>query len=400
MDALSRNQFQTRVFSTFGYVVLLTIAAVMYPSNPAQRHYDWADASSIVRLCLEVLVILGFSYKAYREIREFIKGVPGFNLWLGLKEYYGSSGYGLIENISSTLFILLMVGTIISRALESSAYGPFVCFTLLITWCYTLTLLLGFKMTGPLVIMMIQIYTRDVFRFVLIYSLVLCGFAGAFYVLEETDSMAGNGFEVFIGRTRTLFFVLLNSFDQESFHDGIAPQYKSLSFILLVLYIVTLTIMLLNLLIAMMGDTFNSTKDDADKIWHMSYAQIIVSLESEMSEADLRNESVRYWMEDEGRKYLQMEEVNAEHYLPEKKEGGSSTLSAVDILKEADVNKDGMITPEELAAYLVKAAEEESKQEALEKEREYSRPVAHNLIGPDGAGGGPFGNTSVIQKRK
>jgi len=194
-----------------------------------------------------------------------------------------------------------------------------VCITLLITWSYTLTLLLGFKLTGPLVIMMMQIYTRDVFRFVLIYALVLFGFAGAFYALEESDNGSSNGFEIFFNRLRLLFFVLLNSFDLSTFLDGIAERYQPLSFILLILYIVTLTIMLLNLLIAMMGDTFNSTKDEADKVWHMSYAQIIVSLESEMSESDLQKEEIRYWLEEDGNKYLQMEEIDPEHYRGKKK---------------------------------------------------------------------------------
>jgi hypothetical protein len=285
-----------------------------------------------------------------------------------------------------------MLTTIILRLVHSVGYPPIACITLLIVWGYTLTLLLGFKTTGPLVIMMSQIYTRDVFRFVLLYIVVLIGFTGAFYVLEESDSHSGNGIAVFFNRMRLLFFVLLNSFDESSFHDGIAEPYRPLSFLLIILYIVTLTIMLLNLLIAMMGDTFNSTKEDADKVWHMSYAQIITSLESEMSQSELQKEEIRYWLEDNGSKYLQVEEVDPDYYLPKKKK----EISAAELMAEADTNKDGEISYKEIVDYMLKEKENETKQEA---QTTYSTPVSRNLIGPGEHQGSSLGVTSVAQRR-
>ncbi len=57
---------------------------------------------------------------------------------------------------------------------------------------------------------------------------------------------------------------LLGDFDLDHYIEGPSP-FASVS--LLIFYVVVITILLLNLLIAMMGDTYQDVKKSAKKLW-------------------------------------------------------------------------------------------------------------------------------------
>jgi len=57
---------------------------------------------------------------------------------------------------------------------------------------------------------------------------------------------------------------LLGDFDFDYYIEG---SYPFISVSLLIFYIVVVTILLLNLLIAMMGDTYQDVKRSAKKLW-------------------------------------------------------------------------------------------------------------------------------------
>ncbi len=93
-----------------------------------------------------------------------------------------------------------------------------------------------------------QMLMNDVLRFCLIYLVFLMGFAQAFFVLFESVGVSG-----FIVSIKTCFVAMLGDFELDQFAD---TPYTAVSVGLLVVYVVTITILLLNLLIAMMGDTY------------------------------------------------------------------------------------------------------------------------------------------------
>ena len=87
-----------------------------------------------------------------------------------------------------------------------------------------------------------------------------------------------------------------------------------LAVVLAVSYTVLIAVMLLNLLIAMMGDTYSRIREDARLIWRLEQARIIFSIETEMTEADWAVASNQYWTEIGGQRFVQVYEVDQDHF--------------------------------------------------------------------------------------
>jgi len=126
----------------------------------------------------------------------------------------------------------------------------------------------------------------------------------------------------------------------------------------------------------MLGDTFGEVKDNADQEWHLVYAQIIMSIESEIPQKNLQE--VDYWANVGGKRYLQVQEVNKE-YFGKVVESEEHSLS--DILKDMDLDKDGKISLDEL-----KMGERKLKEQGITisvkegaTEHDYVAPIDHNL---------------------
>ncbi|CAF3382314.1 unnamed protein product [Rotaria sp. Silwood2] len=88
----------------------------------------------------------------------------------------------------------------------------------------------------------------------------------------------------------------------------------------LVLYVVVITILLLNLLIAMMGDTYADVKKSAKRLWHLERARIALDLENGISMSKRHLNSNKYWVDVQGERYLQVEQVHDDHFYPKNDE--------------------------------------------------------------------------------
>ena len=145
----------------------------------------------------------------------------------------------------------------------------------------------GFQLSGPYVVMIWQMATGDVMRFLLIYIPILCGFAGAFTVLFHRDSddssdtsLAPPGFENFENTMVTLFLIGVGSIDGLDTQILEAEKSGGLATFLYVLYILLVIVLLLNLLIGMMSHTQQRLYENITKIWEMQWARTIMQIES------------------------------------------------------------------------------------------------------------------------
>jgi len=268
------------------------------------------------------------------------------------------------------------------------ASGFFIAVAVLFGWGYTLSLLLGFKLTGPFVIMVYKMIVTDVARYITIYLVILIGYSAAFYAIanpKEWGKGEWNG--IFYEQAYVLFLSMLGGVDFESINAVTRDEYTWLSSILLLTYVIVITILLLNLLIAMMGDTFGEIKERAEEEWHMAYAQIIFSIESELGDDYFKPEKVKfepYWTMIGGKRFLQVQEVSETWYTDMAKNDSGETVE--ELLKKFDVNSDGVISFEEFQDGLARLHSEgkdialvrnESREAPKEPEKQPLGPQDH-----------------------
>jgi len=198
-----------------------------------------------------------------------------------------------------------------------------------------------------------------------VFIVMWMGFATTFLALQSVPRQTWmTGWDQMWLNLVNLYYILMGSGSLNDFVSQIAQDW-SLFFdvgakILIATYSVLMAVMMLNLLIAMMMDTYSGVKETT-QIQYMQYkAQIISSLENEMGDKDWQNVSP-YWIMDEGEPWLQMQ-IKNETFLQ-----NAQTLttvaavleppaeikpvqSAEEMFAEADVNHDGTISKSELSA--------------------------------------------------
>ncbi|GMR48108.1 hypothetical protein PMAYCL1PPCAC_18303, partial [Pristionchus mayeri] len=96
-----------------------------------------------------------------------------------------------------------------------------------------------------------------------------------------------NFLETFI----TLFRASMGGYDYEEFA---CANYEALTKTLFVLYMFVMPIMMINILIAMMGNTYTTVIAQAEKAWRQQYAQIVMVLERSVNKEKLAQCQLEY----------------------------------------------------------------------------------------------------------
>ena len=215
----------------------------------------------------------------------------------------------------------------------------------LIGWAYMLFFTMPFRFTGPFVIMIYKMLFNDVLRFCIIYLIFLAGFSQSFFILFNSNGKCPKfercsidvslGLSGYISSIKHCFLGLLGDFDLDYYIDGPFPI---ASVALVIFYVVLTTILLLNLLIAMMGDTFADVKKGAKQLWsvsadrssvtllsfslrrHLERTRIALDIEKNMSIEERKLSANKYWVTVKGERYLQVEQVNNELFNVKKEE--------------------------------------------------------------------------------
>jgi len=188
------------------------------------------------------------------------------------------------------------------------------------------------------------------------------GFATTFLALQSVPRQTWmTGWDQMWLNLVGLYAILMGSGSLTDFVSQVAQDWNMFfdigAKILIATYSVLMAVMMLNLLIAMMMDTYAGVKETT-QIQYMQYkAQIISSLENEMADKDWQSVAP-YWIMDNGEPWLQMQ-IKNETFLQQTK-GQTDTVrviaplpaapvqSAEEMFAEADVNHDGTISKGEL----------------------------------------------------
>mmetsp|Transcript_26975 Transcript_26975/g.54801 ORF Transcript_26975/g.54801 Transcript_26975/m.54801 type:complete len:483 (-) Transcript_26975:72-1520(-) len=159
--------------------------------------------------------------------------------------------------------------------------------TSILLWCNFLNVMMPFKFFGVLVIIIYKMLIGDFFKFLVVFIIMVGAFSQALFALlqlsdfpDEIDHLDGDPAQTLL----RLVWVSLGDVDSTQLIDQTAsPQLTLAVYVVWVM----LSVLLINLLIAMMGQTFESDMEDTHKTWVFPFAHRVLSYERLMSRHQL-----------------------------------------------------------------------------------------------------------------
>ena len=163
----------------------------------------------------------------------------------------------------------------------------FLAVALIVGWLYTIAFTKGFETVHSFSIMLKYIIVRDITRFGFIYLFVLLGFALAMHALFqisptvlENHPTAGHTFFDSFNMMIGMGEVVGDTTDDDFAAAGSNGIYLRITYLF---YIILSTIILLNLLIAMMSDTYGDIKKGEGTTWRVGSVRMAVSMEKSLN---------------------------------------------------------------------------------------------------------------------
>ncbi|XP_067395549.1 transient receptor potential cation channel subfamily V member 4 [Emydura macquarii macquarii] len=275
--------FYISVISYLSAMVIFTLVAYYRPleGTPPYPYTTTIDylrlAGEIITLCTGVL----FFFTNLKDL--FMKKCPGVNSFF-------------IDGSFQLLYFIYSVLVIITAALYLAgieAYLAVMVFALVLGWMNALYFTRGLKLTGTYSIMIQKILFKDLFRFLLVYVLFMIGYASALVSLLNpcTSAEACNkdrsnctvptypscrDHKTFSTFLLDLFKLTIGMGDLEMIDSA---KYPGVFVILLVTYIILTFVLLLNMLIALMGETVGQVSKESKHIWKLQWATTILDIE-------------------------------------------------------------------------------------------------------------------------
>ncbi|POM70844.1 Hypothetical protein PHPALM_12662 [Phytophthora palmivora] len=197
---------------------------------------------------------------------------------LNFQSYIIEGGAGRLDNVCTIVTSISLFASSIARVAQQQEMGDALgAVALIFAWFYLFFFLLGFRTTGPFVIMILRMIANDIVRFFLVYGAVLVGFSQAIYVVH--DGRVGP--HALFVRMRSL---LVMGFTGEVNYDdnyGSGGRMNPFTQVLVLCYVVLVMIILVNLLIAMMGNTYSEVLEESEQRWVAERANIMSSIDNQ-----------------------------------------------------------------------------------------------------------------------
>ncbi|XP_048179233.1 transient receptor potential cation channel subfamily V member 4 isoform X3 [Corvus hawaiiensis] len=274
--------FYISVVSYLSAMVIFTLVAYYRPME-GPPPYPYTSTADYLRLAGEIITLLTGILFFCTNIKDlFMKKCPGVN------SFFIDGSFQLLYFIYSVLVIVtagLYLGGI-------EAYLAVMVFALVLGWMNALYFTRGLKLTGTYSIMIQKILFKDLFRFLLVYLLFMIGYASALVSLlnpcpsSKSCSEKSNctvptypscrDSQTFSTFLLDLFKLTIGMGDLEMLESA---KYPGVFIILLVTYIILTFVLLLNMLIALMGETVGQVSKESKHIWKLQWATTILDIE-------------------------------------------------------------------------------------------------------------------------
>ncbi|XP_018413135.1 PREDICTED: transient receptor potential cation channel subfamily V member 3 [Nanorana parkeri] len=160
-------------------------------------------------------------------------------------------------------------------------YLAFLVLAMALGWANMLYYTRGFQSLGIYSVMIQKVILNDVLKFLFVYILFLFGFGVALASLIEncTDGDECSAYKSFSTAIVELFKLTIGLGDLEIQHDS---KYPVLFLLLLIAYVILTFVLLLNMLIALMGETVEKVSKESEHIWRLQRARTILEFEKNL----------------------------------------------------------------------------------------------------------------------
>uniref|UniRef100_A0A8C2QLF5 Transient receptor potential cation channel, subfamily V, member 4 n=1 Tax=Cricetulus griseus TaxID=10029 RepID=A0A8C2QLF5_CRIGR len=275
--------FYINVVSYLCAMVIFTLTAYYQPLEGTPP-YPYRTTVDYLRLAGEIVTLFTGVLFFFTSIKDlFMKKCPGVNSLF-------------VDGSFQLLYFIYSVLVVVSAALYLAgieAYLAVMVFALTLGWMNALYFTRGLKLTGTYSIMIQKILFKDLFRFLLVYLLFMIGYASALVTLlnpcanmkvcdEDENNCtvptypACRDSETFSAFLLDLFKLTIGMGDLEMLSSA---KYPVVFILLLVTYIILTFVLLLNMLIALMGETVGQVSKESKHIWKLQWATTILDIE-------------------------------------------------------------------------------------------------------------------------
>ncbi|TMW56885.1 hypothetical protein Poli38472_002810 [Pythium oligandrum] len=202
-------------------------------------------------------------------------------------EFRGDSARSYFSSFWNWLNIITYIATMLSIPVEfneslAEQRNSILALITVSLWVNLLQFLQVSTESGLLIAMMSHM-VKDVYRFVLLYTVFIFGYSGAFYILLRGST----GFDNFTNSFITVFLMLFGAIDYSVFSDKSIHGWRwHMGNFLLMSHLVGVVIVLLNILIAMMATTYSDVWEAAEAEALQSHAQAILRKEKSLRQSE------------------------------------------------------------------------------------------------------------------